>query len=357
MTEAEGLTWLAPNASVAREQKENLSAANASVAPLWATVAHPARVPTAAAILLLALLSNGLLLHRLCCCYCCGERRRKKADFLLAHLAVADLCCAGLLLGPQLSPSELATDNAACRLLRVLQGWGLLATNNMLVLIAFERGGLVAPGGPSARRFSRAALASLGWLLALLLALPQAAAFPRVPRWPRWAYAAYWGLAGFVVPSGLLGAACGRILSSLRASPEEKEEEKGEEEASSPRSLPRARTRALHLALALGALFALCGLPRFALELAAAAPEGPPADIGSLLAAANAAFNPFACLLFHSHKPWARRLQRSLCPEGPPPRRKARRQAPPPRTLPAPPRRPSCPCQPHAHALAEPFQA
>nr|XP_060617781.1 probable G-protein coupled receptor 150 [Anolis sagrei ordinatus] len=368
MTEPEGLSWPEPTA---KEQPGNLS--SASAAPFWATVAHPAWVSTAAAILLLALLGNGLLLHRLrCCCGCQREQRRKKADFLLAHLAVADLCCAGLLLGPQLAPSNPATssDAAASRLLRVLQGWGLLAPSNMLVLIAFER------CGPSARRFPRAASAWLGWLLALLLALPQASAFP-----PGRAYAAYWALAGFVAPAGLLGAACARILCSLRASPEEEEEEEEEDAAasparsppwflrflpgakpsssssapSSPRSLPRARTRALHLALALSALFALCGLPRFALELA----EGPPAAFGSLLAAANAALNPFACLLFRSHRPWARSLQRSLCrcPEGPLPRRRARRQAPPPHTQ-APPR-PLCPCQQHPppHALAEPFEA
>uniref|UniRef100_A0A8C8SDY9 G-protein coupled receptors family 1 profile domain-containing protein n=1 Tax=Pelusios castaneus TaxID=367368 RepID=A0A8C8SDY9_9SAUR len=88
--------------------------------------------------------------------------------------------------------------------------------------------------------------------------------------------------------------------------------------------IPKSRT--LQLTLVLIALFALCRLPRFVLELSLAFVEAPAAaglrearTALGIVAVTNSALNPYAYLLFQSHRPWARRLQRSLCRAGPGP--------------------------------------
>lgn len=402
---------------------------NLSSSSRWVIAGQPAQTVSAAAILLLALVGNCLLLHRLHCGGCCCRGRfgrRRKMDFLLAHLAIADLYGCGLALLSQLPPTThddaegapgaaaaWPLGDATCRLLRFLQGSGLLAPSHMLVLIALERQHLArlrgappqqhlqqppspSPSPPPSLVPARGALAAaLGWLLALLLALPQAfvykvspaqpggggrclSIFTQLPCWHGQAYAVYGAIAGFVAPACLLGGTCGRILSALSASQAEEEEAAAASRGAAggsarhhraelpglpssrppplllrllpvakcaqppparPRSLPRARARALQLTLALATLFALCGFPRFVLELGLAfafpqnaAEEEARTSLGSLMAATNCALNPYVCLLFHSHRPWARRLQRSLCrcPDGQPRRRAPHRYRRPP---------------------------
>ncbi|XP_063149210.1 probable G-protein coupled receptor 150 [Candoia aspera] len=394
---------------------------------------QPAQTIGAGAIMLLALVGNCLLLYRLRCggCCCGGRfRRRRKMDFLLAHLAIADLYGCGLALLSQLPPAEdgdaaepggagWPAGDATCRLFRFLQGSGLLAPSHMLVLIALERHRLVR--GPPAPRellppfmLARSALAALGWLLALLLALPQVfvyrlapsqpggrclSIFPQLPRWHGQVYAVYEAITGFVAPACLLGGTCSRILAALSASraKEEGPSQRGpggsarhcrvelpglpgptpplllrllpiakcaSRSPSAPRSLPRARARALQLTLALAALFALCGFPRFilGLGLAFASPEGTAHEarttLSSMMAATNSALNPYVCLLFHSYRPWARRLQRSLCrcPDGQPRRRARHRQRLSPQAAADRAELWLCPCQTKARAIATAIQ-
>ncbi|XP_053159223.1 probable G-protein coupled receptor 150 [Hemicordylus capensis] len=382
----------------------------------WAAPGQPERIISATAIALLALVGNCLLLHRLrcggcCCCYCGGRfGRRRKMDFLLTHLALADLYGCGLALLSQLPPAaddseiepgeaqQWPAEDATCRLLRFLEGSGVLAPSHMLVLIALERHHVVrGPQYPQTQQVlswmpARGSLAALGWLLAMLLALPQAfvyklagtpqhggrclSIFAQLPRWHSQVYAVYGAITGFVAPACLLGGTCGRILSALSASPAKEEEPAPRGAAGdsarhyrvelpgvpapappplllrllpvakcalpsppAPRSLPRARARALQMTLALAALFALCGFPRCVLELGLAfasssesSTEEARRTLGSIMAATNSALNPYVCLLFHSHRPWARRLQRSLCrcPDWQPRRRAPHRHRTPP---------------------------
>uniref|UniRef100_A0A8D0DK35 G-protein coupled receptors family 1 profile domain-containing protein n=1 Tax=Salvator merianae TaxID=96440 RepID=A0A8D0DK35_SALMN len=349
----------------------NLSVAplNRSFPSLWAAPGQPGRMISATVILLLALVGNCLLLHRLRCGGCCCEGRfgrRRKMDFLLAHLAVADLYGCGLALFSHFPPvtgqaegaagdTEWPAGDATCRLLRLLQGSGLLAPSHMLVLIAMERHHMVR-GDPPQPLPTRSTLAALGWLLAFLLALPQAfvyrltpaelggrclSIFAQLPRWQGQAYAVYGAITGFVAPACFLGGTCGGILNALSTSSAKEEEPSPCAIAggSSALHLPRARARALQLTLALTTLFALCAFPRFLLELglAFASAESGVDDsrtsLGSLMAATNSALNPYVCLLFSSHQPWARRVQRRLCccPSGQPRRRAHHhRHRPPP---------------------------
>ncbi|XP_026569857.1 probable G-protein coupled receptor 150 [Pseudonaja textilis] len=371
---------------------------NLSLPSRWPLPGQSAQTIGAGAIMLLALVGNCLLLYRLRCggCCCGGRfRRRRKMDFLLAHLAIADLYGCGLTLLSQLPPAEdgrvaepgdagWPAGDATCRLLRFLQGSGLLAPSHMLVLIALERQRLAKgplPPQESLPPFvlARSALAALGWLLALLLALPQLfvyrlvpsqaggrclSIFPQLPRWHGQVYAVYEAITGFVAPACLLGRTCSRIVATLDASGAEEEEPSQERSPSAPRSLPRARVRALQLTLALAVLFALCGFPRFILELgfAFASPEAATHEarttLSNMMAATNSAVNPYVCLLFHSYRPWARRLQRSLCrcPDGQPRRQARHRQRLSPQAAADRAELWLCPCQTKTPAIATAVQ-
>ncbi|XP_042303718.1 probable G-protein coupled receptor 150 [Sceloporus undulatus] len=346
----------------------------------------PARVPTPAApalllllLLLFSLAGNALLLGRLrcgglfCCCRC-RRGPRRKMDFFLAHLALADLYGSGALLLLLSLPPE-GSSEASCRLLRLLRGSGRLAPSHLVLLLALERRSLLLLRSPSAtaspflRLPPRGALAGLGWLLALLLALPEAFAFrllggrclsvfPAKPRWQGAAYAVYGALTGFVAPACLLGFLCGGLLWALgRKEAEEEAEGEGQRrepsgEAARCCSAWPPRSRAIQLALALAALFALCGFPRFLLEVASF-PDGASraAVAEDFLSASQAALNPCLCLLFRG------RRRSFLCPCPAPRaqprrqqqrrRRRARPRTPspqPPAALPKAPRG-LCPCQ------------
>lgn len=268
------------------------------------------RAAWAGSVLLLALVGNGLVLRRLC-----GGQPRRRRDLLVGHLALADLAGCGLALLPRLAAELRGSAGppgaAACRLLPLLQRSGPLASAHGLVLLALERHRPALPAG---------ALAALGWLLAPLLALPHAFAFTPAPRpggsrcrsvfeeLPRWhglAFAVYGAATGFLAPAGLLCWACARSLTARR-----------QRMPGPGGGLSRGRARALRLPLVLAGLFALCRLPRCAAELGlASAPGGGRRELLAALAivaAANSAVNPFACLLLHSRRPGPRRLRRDL---------------------------------------------
>ncbi|KAM9587501.1 putative G-protein coupled receptor 150 [Morphnus guianensis] len=272
------------------------------------------RAAGAGAVLLLALAGNGLVLRRLWGC-----RPRRRRDLLVGHLALADLAGCGLALLPRLA-AELrgpagAPGPTACRLLPLLQRCGPLASAHGLVLLALERRRPALPAR---------GLAALGWLLAPLLALPQAFVFRPAPRpgeppcrsvfeelppWQGLAFAAYGAATGFLAPAGLLCWACARSLTALGAA--RRPPARGRRRRRPARSgggLPRGRARMLRLPLVLAALFAVCRLPRCAMELGlASAPGGGGgrrealAALG-IVAAANSALNPYACLLLHGRR-------------------------------------------------------
>uniref|UniRef100_A0A8B9NJ75 G-protein coupled receptors family 1 profile domain-containing protein n=1 Tax=Accipiter nisus TaxID=211598 RepID=A0A8B9NJ75_9AVES len=325
------------------------------------------RAAGAGAVLLLALAGNGLVLRRLWGC-----RPRRRSDLLVGHLALADLAGCGLALLPRLAVELRGPAGSpglvACHLLPLLQRCGPLASAHGLALLALERRRPALPAR---------GLAALGWLLAPLLALPQAFAFRPAPRpgeprcrsvfeelplWQGLAFAAYGAATGFLAPAALLCWACARSLPALGAARRRRGGPAG-----SGGGLPRGRARALRLPLVLAALFALCRLPRYAMELGLASAPGGEGEGGrrealaalGIVEVANSALNPYACLLLHG-----RRRRRAPCGTGtattavvasppaarapPAPREPPAARAPPgPREPPAP-RAPPAPAAPPA---------
>jgi G protein-coupled receptor 150 len=312
------------------------------------------------AILVTAVAGNVMVLCRLC-----GGGgpwagpKRRKMDFLLIQLAVADLyACGGTALSQLawelLSEPRPAAGDLACRFEQLLQASGRGASAHLVALIALERQCAVRrPLGPP---LPARALAALGWLLALLLALPPTfvvrgnppsslspsaappaarvwpgerhcrGIFAPLPRWHLQVYTLYEAIVGFAAPVGVMGVACGHLLCVWWQRRPRVPAAAGQWPASpsrapAPSALPRAKVQSLKMSLVLALLFVGCELPYFAARLATAWSSGPTRDWeGESLTVAlrvvgvcNSALNPFVYLFFQAGdgRLW-RRLWRRL---------------------------------------------
>ncbi|XP_032755007.1 probable G-protein coupled receptor 150 isoform X2 [Rattus rattus] len=213
-------------------------------------------------------------------CRLCGSSsrpwlgpKRRKMDFLLVQLAAADLYASGGTALSQLAWELLgdprpALGDLACRLSQLLQTSGRGASAHLVALIALER--QFAVRGPQGPQLPARALATLSWLLALLLALPPtfvvrweappsstASAWPGehrcqnifapLPRWHLQVYALYEAIVGFAAPVAILGVSCGHLLCvwwrrGSQASVAGMPWSASMARASLPSALPRAKT-------------------------------------------------------------------------------------------------------------------
>uniref|UniRef100_A0A4X2KJ34 G protein-coupled receptor 150 n=1 Tax=Vombatus ursinus TaxID=29139 RepID=A0A4X2KJ34_VOMUR len=352
-----------PNLSIPLGQGINLSSVGGSAAgmlsPAPTLPSHKVRLVSLGIILVVAVVGNATVL-----CTLCGSGggpwagpKRRKMDFLLVQLALADLyVCGGTVLSQLawelLGNTHLVAGDLACRVVKLLQVSALLASSNILALICLERHRVVSrPLGPP---LPTRALAALGWLLALLLALPQAfvvrgwpsagpsasarawsgerrcrTIFGALPRWHLQVYTVYGAVAGFLAPLAVVGVACGRLLWTLwQQRPQASAPvpwspcawEAGHCRAPARSSLTRAKVQSLKMTLVLALLFVVCELPYFAAELAAAWSSEPPDEgQGQGLASAlgvvvvtNSALNPYVYLFFQADDSRLRRLWRRL---------------------------------------------
>lgn len=305
-------------------------------------------------ILVTAVAGNTTVLCRLCG----GSSRpwpgpkRRKMDFLLMQLAAADLYASGGTALSQLAWELLgdprpALGDLACGFSQLLQASGRGASAHLVAFIALER--QLAVRGSQGPQVSARALAVLGWLLALLLALPPtflvrwdapsspaASAWPGerrcgsifapLPRWHLKVYALYEAVMGFAAPVAIMGVSCGHLLCIWWQRGSQAPVAKAPWSASPtraplPSALPRAKVQSLKMSLALVLLFVGCELPYFTARLAAAWSSGPPGDwegkglvvAMSVVEVANSALNPYVYLFFQAGncRLW-RRLRRRL---------------------------------------------
>ncbi|CAM9982055.1 putative G-protein coupled receptor 150 [Lampetra fluviatilis] len=298
------------------------------------TYDRSSRIATLATIFTLSVLGNACVLAKIACGAARGRRRARRVDVLFSNLAAADLCVALLTLLSQMVWEALEDawlgGDASCRVLKVAQIFGLMASSNMIVVIALERHRVILyPLEPPlpARRLCLSA-----WLCALLLSAPQAlvfravhpdpaqfslslsspssspppspspaasgrcvSTFSELPRWHFQAYIIYGATAVFIVPFCVLCVAYTRILytvwskeryaSPARAVPGTPADSrrrpsnggraaKGPAAAAGPlrvkpanSALPRAKVKTLKMTLVIILLFIVCGLPYFVLEM------------------------------------------------------------------------------------------
>ncbi|XP_029474409.1 probable G-protein coupled receptor 150 [Rhinatrema bivittatum] len=298
------------------------------------------RLVSMVVIMVVGLVGNVAALCRLCR----SHGRRRKINFLLTHLVLADLCVSGVTLLSQvvwelLDDAWLAGD-LACRLVKVLQVFGLMASSNIIALIALERQRVIVQ--PLHSPLPVRGLAAAGWLLALLLSMPQAfvfrvtgggkckSMFDKLPRWHFQAYILYGALTVFFVPFCILLIAYGHILWVIWRKEHglQGPQPVGHPQTSLPKrplrlvttnsSLPRAKVKMLKMTLVIILLFVLCGLPYFVLELKMAFGgltgwnQEAVAVLG-IFVVTNSAINPYVYLFFKSNNAYLRQLERCIC--------------------------------------------
>ncbi|KAM9695150.1 putative G-protein coupled receptor 150 [Trichechus inunguis] len=318
-------------------------------------------------ILVVALVGNAMVLCRLCGGGGGGPwagPKRRKMDFLLVQLALADLyACGGNTLSQLawelLGEPRPAAGDLACRFVQLLRVSGRGASAHLVALIALERQrAMRQPLGPP---LPARALAALGWLLALLLALPPAfvvrggapspprlqpppstlpparawpaehrcrSIFAPLPRWHLQIYALYEAVAGFVAPVTVMGVASSRLLCAWwqrrpRAPAATVPWSASPGQVPAPNALPHAKVQSLKMSLVLALLFVGCELPYFAARLAAAWSWQPAGDregegleaVLLVVEVANSALNPFVYLFFQAGngRVWRKRLGTVCC--------------------------------------------
>uniref|UniRef100_A0A8C5M5G0 G-protein coupled receptors family 1 profile domain-containing protein n=1 Tax=Leptobrachium leishanense TaxID=445787 RepID=A0A8C5M5G0_9ANUR len=300
-------------------------------------------------IFAVAMVGNTAVLYKICS----GKDKKRKINFLITHLALADLYVSLVTLLSQiiweLLEDEWLVGDVACRIFKVLQASGLIASSNIIAIVALERHNVIM--NPLSTPLPTRCFAAVGWLLSLLLAVPQAYVFRltstekgyrcqnifgHLPRWHFQAYIIYSSVNVFFVPFCILTVAYSRILWVIwRKGMEAKnpKDQNGDSELQDSRSkvtkrplrlvainscIPRAKVKTLKMTLVIIILFIVCGLPYFVVEMKVAfgtitsVDEQVMAVLG-IFVVTNSAVNPYVYLFFKSSNVFLSRLEKKVC--------------------------------------------
>ncbi|XP_068115934.1 probable G-protein coupled receptor 150 [Hyperolius riggenbachi] len=296
-------------------------------------------------IFTVGLVGNSLVIYKICRQ---GKDKKRKIDFLITHLALADLYVSVITLFSQivweLLEDEWVAGDVACRIFKVFQVSGLIASSNIIAIVALERHHVIM--NPLSAPLPSRRFAAMGWLLALLLSVPQAfvfkasntkdgdrclSVFGQLPRWHFQAYIIYSSVTVFFLPFCVLVVAYSRILwviwrrGKIADSPERYPDVCGLQVTKRPLKLvatnsciPRAKVKTLKMTLVIIILFIVCGLPYFIVEMKVAfgiitgLDEEVMAVLG-IFVVTNSAVNPYVYLFFKSSNVFLSRLEKKVC--------------------------------------------
>ncbi|XP_069819641.1 probable G-protein coupled receptor 150 [Dendropsophus ebraccatus] len=302
------------------------------------------RIISMTVIFIVALVGNSIVLYKICS----GKDKKRKINFLITHLALADLYVSLMTLFSQivweLMEDEWLAGDVFCRIFKVFQVSGLMASSNIIAIVALERHHVIM--NPLSTPLPTRCFAALGWLLALLLSIPQAFVFRAVyteegsrcrnvfgqlPRWHFQVYIIYSSVTVFFLPFCILTVAYIRILWIIwrkgRTSKTPKNNFGDWEFQVTKRPLkvmatnsciPRAKIKTLKMTLVIIILFIVCGLPYFIVEMKVAfgtitgLDEEVMAVLG-IFVVTNSAVNPYVYLFFKTNNVFLRKLEKRVC--------------------------------------------
>ncbi|XP_077136886.1 putative G-protein coupled receptor 150 [Ranitomeya variabilis] len=301
------------------------------------------RIITMTIIFTLALLGNCAVLYKIYR----GKDKKRKINFLITHLALADLYVSVMTLFSQivweLLEDEWLAGDVSCRIFKVFQVSGLIASSNIIAIVALERHHVIMNplSSPLPTRF----IVPLGWFLALLLSVPQAFVFRAVcteegsrchnifgqlPRWHFQVYIIYSSVTVFFFPFCILAVAYIRILwilwkgklskipKNLNGGLELQFTKKPLKLIATNSCIPKAKIKTLKMTLVIIILFIVCGLPYFIVEMKVAfgtitgLDEEVMAVLGIFIVT-NSAVNPYVYLFFKTNNVFLRKLEQKVC--------------------------------------------
>ncbi|XP_041127249.1 probable G-protein coupled receptor 150 [Polyodon spathula] len=331
-------SYLHANSSSLLVSQWNLNASNIE----GETTASPQydrqiRIITMTVIFAVALVGNSTVLYKICC----RKSKRRKIDFLITNLALADLCVSALTLFSQIIWEVLedkwVAGDLACRLFKVLQVFGLIASSNIIAVIALERHHVIV--NPLASPLPTKILAFLAWFTALLLSGPQAfvfkvkggekclSTFGDLPKWHFQMYIIYGSITVFFAPFCILCAAYTRILWTIWQKEQQVDSKRADPKQLMRRpvriiatnsAIPRAKIKTLKMTLVIIILFIVCGLPYFIIEMKVAFGTSTELDakviaVLGVFVVSNSAVNPYVYLFFKTDNVYLRKLEKKLC--------------------------------------------
>ncbi|KAM3940105.1 putative G-protein coupled receptor 150 [Leptodactylus fuscus] len=302
------------------------------------------RIITMTVILTVALVGNSVVLYKICS----GKDKKRKINFLITHLALADLYVSVMTLFSQivweLLEDEWLAGDVSCRIFKVFQVSGLMASSNIIAIVALERHHVIM--NPLSTPLPTRCFAAMGWLLALLLSVPQAFVFKAVytdegrrcrnifeqlPRWHFQVYIIYSSVTVFFLPFCILTVAYTRILwiiwrkGKTSRTPKLHNGDWSLQVTKRPLKLvatnsciPRAKIKTLKMTLVIIILFIVCGLPYFIVEMKVAfgtitgLDEEVMAVLG-IFVVTNSAVNPYVYLFFKSNNVFLQKLEKKVC--------------------------------------------
>ncbi|MEE6517843.1 hypothetical protein FKM82_028354, partial [Ascaphus truei] len=305
------------------------------------------RLLTMSFIFTMALAGNSIVLNNIYN----SKDKKKKINFLFTHLSLADLYFSLMSLFSQmireLLKDEWMAGDVACRLFKVLQISGLMASSNIIAVVGLERHHVIMK--TLRKPLPTRCLAAAGWLLALLLSTPQAFVFKasntgqgsrcqnifgELPKWHLKAYIMYSSVTVFFLPFCILTLSCSHILWDSWKKGKKAKSPKHQHGRYDPQlnqlskkpprlvatntCVPRAKLRTLKMTRVIIILFIVCRLPYFIVEMKVAFGTVTALDYKvmamlGLFLVANSAVNPYVYLFFKTNSVYLRRLKNKMC--------------------------------------------
>ncbi|XP_060697340.1 probable G-protein coupled receptor 150 [Hemiscyllium ocellatum] len=300
------------------------------------------RIISMTVIFSLALIGNVAVLHR----NCCSQSRRRKIDALVSNLAAADLCVSVLLLLSQIIQEALEGEwlagDVACKMFKVFQAFGLIASSGIIVIVALERHHVIV--NPLASPLPTRILTAVIWIGAFVLSLPQAfvfkltvqegrekclSVFGQLPKWHFQVYIMFGAVIVFLAPFCTLCVAYTRILWIIWRQKQHIRKGKASEKVNQKQqrkvqihgtngSIPRAKVKTLKMTLVMIIFFVVCRLLYFIIEMKVAFGTITETDTKVITAlgifvVSNSAGNPYVYLFFKTNNVHFRRLEKSVC--------------------------------------------